>query len=57
MRRATRNPGQEYQTAVDNMTKADAKLARTFNAWQKARLRLRIAEKALDKAMNTQNVT
>ena len=52
MRRASLKPrpvlGTKYQKALDTLEAAEKKMARAFNAWIKARARLRSIGKRID---------
>jgi exonuclease VII small subunit len=50
MRRAHRNPGVAYGKALEQLLMAERKLARAFNAWDRARRAVSRADKRLNKA-------
>lgn len=43
-----RTLGAEYGKCLDDLERAERKMARAFNAWQKARARLRSLGKKID---------
>lgn len=47
-RRNLRNPGNAYADALERLEAAEAKLARAFNAWIKARRGVRSIGRKLD---------
>jgi hypothetical protein len=47
-RRNLRNPGNAYAAALDQLDRAEVKLARSFNAWLKARKAVRSIGRKLD---------
>lgn len=49
-RRDFRNPGRAYAAALDQLERAESKLARSFTAWLKARAVLRRVSRKLDVA-------